>query len=340
MQEINKKSVLSKLLWLFILVLIMVFWNFYLGYEDFKKKPIIENDLMVKIETSDNFLNLGNKIPELNTIFYKIYLRNNTPDFSLNAWMYKLTWGANIAWIFEDLQKPITDEISLTILEGWNIFDIDEYLTWKGLINPSEYIDYVRNSEKISALSEYYAFLSWKEETLEGFLYPDTYKMNVNFKINEFVIKQLDTFEVKVYDKILQKYDVGTINDIINLASIVEKEEKNPQEKPIVAWILKKRLNSGWQIWADVTVCYPHELTSNECKMVISKYISEISEYNTRTMVWLPKTPIWNPSFETINATLNDEKTDYWYYLHNISTGKIYYARTNAEHEANKQYMY
>jgi hypothetical protein len=40
---------------------------------------------MVKIETSDNFLNLGNKIPELNTIFYKIYLRNNTPDFSLNA---------------------------------------------------------------------------------------------------------------------------------------------------------------------------------------------------------------------------------------------------------------
>jgi cell division protein YceG involved in septum cleavage len=59
--------------------------------------------------------------------------------------------------------------------------------------------------------------------------------MNVNFKINEFVIKQLDTFEVKVYDKILQKYDVGTINDIINLASIVEKEEKNPQEKPIVA---------------------------------------------------------------------------------------------------------
>jgi UPF0755 protein len=103
---------------------------------------------------------------------------------------------------------------------------------------------------------------------------------------------------------------------------------------------LKKRLNSGWQIWADVTVCYPHELTSNECKMVISKYISEISEYNTRTMVWLPKTPIWNPSFETINATLNDEKTDYWYYLHNISTGKIYYARTNAEHEANKQYMY
>jgi UPF0755 protein len=119
----------------------------------------------------------------------------------------------------------------------------------------------------------------------------------------------------------------------------VEKEEKNINEKPIVAGILKKRFDNGWQIWADITVCYPHELTSNECKMVISKYITEVSDYNTRTMVWLPKTPIWNPSFETINATLNYKSTDYWYYLHNINTWKIYYAKTNAEHEENKKYM-
>jgi cell division protein YceG involved in septum cleavage len=72
--------------------------------------------------------------------------------------------------------------------------------------------------------------------------------MNVNFKINEFVIKQLDTFEIKVYDKILKNYNIETINDVVNLASIVEKEEKNPKEKPIVAGILKKRLNSSWQI--------------------------------------------------------------------------------------------
>ena len=92
-------------------------------------------------------------------------------------------------------------------------------------------------------------------------------------------------------------------------------------------------------IWADITVCYPHELTANECKLVVSKYINEKSEYNTRTMKWLPKTPIWNPSFETINATLNSKKTNYWFYLHNTSNWKIYYAETNQEHENNKQYM-
>jgi cell division protein YceG involved in septum cleavage len=80
-------------------------------------------------------------------------------------------------------------------------------------------------------------------------LYPDTYKVNINnFKINEFVIKQLETFETKVYNKILKSYDVDTITDVVNLASIVENEEQNPEEKATVAGILKKRLNSSWMI--------------------------------------------------------------------------------------------
>jgi UPF0755 protein len=127
---------------------------------------------------------------------------------------------------------------------------------------------------------------------------------------------------------------------LLNLASIVEKEEKNKEERATVAWILKKRLDNDWNIGADITVCYPHKLTGEECKMVVSKYIREKSEYNTRTMIWLPKTPIWNPSFDSINATLNYNRTDFWFYLHNVSTWKIYYASSNAEHESNKKYMY
>ena len=64
------------------------------------------------------------------------------------------------------------------------------------------------------------------------------------------------------------------------------------------------------------------------------------SEYNTRTKIGLPKTAIWNPSFDTINATLNYNETTYWFYLHNITSGKIYYGTTNQDHERNKQYMY
>ena len=89
-------------------------------------------------------------------------------------------------------------------------------------------------------------------------------------------------------------------------------------------------------LWADITVCYPYELIAEECKMNISKYIYERNDYNTRTMLWLPKTPIWNPSLETIKATLYDEDSLYYYYLHDTKTWQIYYWKTNEDHEQNK----
>jgi cell division protein YceG involved in septum cleavage len=78
-------------------------------------------------------------------------------------------------------------------------------------------------------------------------LYPDTYTIDTTvFKINNFVILQLDTFETKVYNKIFKdtQLSVEQIQDVVNLASIVEKEERNPKEKSTVAGILKKRLNA------------------------------------------------------------------------------------------------
>ncbi|MFK7780129.1 MAG: endolytic transglycosylase MltG [Candidatus Gracilibacteria bacterium] len=226
----------------------------------------------------------------------------------------------------------------IIILEGWNIFDIDNYLYYRNLINKGEYILYVENVEKINSLSKYFPFLD-NQETIEGYLYPDTYEINSsNFHINEFVIKQLEAFENKVYNKLFLDEDKNpiyinrVIESIINLSSIVEKEEKNINEKATVAGILKKRVKEYWNIGADITTCYPYRLTGTECKLVISKYININSEYNTRFIIGLPPTPIGNPSFDTIEATVNHEETNYYYYLHDTVTGKIYYAETNEEH--------
>jgi cell division protein YceG involved in septum cleavage len=87
-------------------------------------------------------------------------------------------------------------------------------------------------------------------------LYPDTYKINpISFKINNFVILQLNNFEEKVYNKIFidevtkkPLYSNSIIESVINLASIVEKEEKNTLQKPVVAGILKKRLKEYRQL--------------------------------------------------------------------------------------------
>lgn len=348
-----------------IILSVFIIWIFsiYLSYNNFKNQILTEKELDIKIENWETIESLFQKEFSINKYFLKIYLRKNTPDwFIVQKWNFKIREKASFKEVFEDLENPIFEEINVTILEWWNIYDIDECLSspeisWclyitggnskekrlikNPLLEKGEYISYVTNKQKIDALSELWFPFIEGSSTLEWFLYPDTYKIfPTNFKINNFVILQLNTFESKVIKEIEKKYSPEKWQEIVNLASIVEKEERKIEEKATVAWILKKRLNEWWMIWADITVCYPHELTSQECKMVVSKYINEKSEYNTRTMTWLPKTPIWNPSFETIFATINSKESPYYYYLHD-KTWEIHYAKTNLEHEENKiKYIY
>ena len=332
----NNINILLKIMLLLFLISILIIWYLIKWYNDFSKNILVTKEKIIEIKAWDNIKDLSNKL-NINKNYLKIYLKKNNPNFKLKKWNFKISDNADIKQILNDLHTPlIENQINITLLEWWNIFDIDNYLSNKKLIKSWEYISYVTNKEKINKLSEFFPFLKWLN-TLEWYLYPDTYKViSDNFKINVLVIKQLENFEKKVYNKLFKNYTNKKIQEIINLASIVEKEERNIQNKATVAWILKKRLDAWWMIWADITVCYPHKLTANQCKMVITKYINEKSEYNTRTKIWLPKTPIWNPSYETINATINSKKTPYWFYLHDTKTWKIYYAETNEWHIINK----
>jgi UPF0755 protein len=323
----------------FCLALILLTWIYvYITYDNFQTKQIILEDNIIEVEKWDNILSISKKL-YINGTYLKYYISQNNEDFKLIAWKYKLKKWDNISNVLDSFKTPIIeDEINITILEWWNIYDIDEYLYNKQLIFSWDYINYVTNNWKIEKLMKFFPFLDINMISLEGFLYPDTYTvLSYDFKINVLVIKQLEWFENKVYNKILDWKKNDEIYRLINLASIVEKEEKNNKEKPIVAWILQKRLDAWWMIWADITVCYPYKLTSNWCKLNLSKYLKEKNKYNTRTMKWLPLTPIWNPSFESINSTLNFKKSFYWFYLHNTESWQIHYATDNKWHELNKK---
>lgn len=332
-----------------LLISIFSFSNTYWDYENLK-------NINISIKGS----NISGKIlfEKLDTWFNKKYLDPVDKMNLSNSIINKLTnvkWKTsdNLELIFQELWNKYSKEVlenkrntQVIILEGWNIFDIDTYLTQRSLIKKGEYISYVENSEKIIALSEFFPFLD-NQKTLEWYLYPDTYKINpIAFQINNFVILQLNTFEEKVYnslfiDEITKEllYSNNIIESVINLASIVEREEKNKSEQKIVAWILKKRLKEYRQLWADITTCYHYRLTSNQCKLVISKYIKIKTDYNTRIILWLPPTPINNPSFSTIDNTLNSLDSQYYYYLHD-KNWQIYYWKDYEEHKVNiKKYL-
>jgi UPF0755 protein len=129
-------------------------------------------------------------------------------------------------------------QISLTTLPGWNIFDIDEYLVQKGLIEKGEFIKEARNIEKYSPE---FPFLQ-NALTLEGFLYPDThFVIKTNFQVSNYMTILLKNFERKISTPLFEEKTPKEIIEIINFASILEREEKNEAEKPTVAGILKKR---------------------------------------------------------------------------------------------------
>lgn len=334
----KKKNPFIRILKLIIFVWFIFILIKYIGYSNFISYPLIKDKQEIIVEKWDNFKIISDKLG-INSDYLKLYLKLNNPEYSLKIGKFEIPENSTLTKVLESLEKPIFNTQNITILEWRNIFDIDEYLSQKSLINKWEYISYTENYEKITALTQFFPFLKWVS-TLEWYLYPDTYTIdNTKFALNKFVIFQLETFEEKVYNKLFQDTNITTINfqSVINLSSIVEKEEKIKENKKTVAGILKKRLKEYWFIGADITVCYPYRLTGDECRLVISKYIRDKNEYNTRTKLGLPKTPIWNPSYETIEATLNHKDTPYYYYLHN-SKGEIFYAITNAEHENNKYY--
>lgn len=283
-----------------------------------------------------------------NQIFWlKFYIKRHPEELpNIQEWTYILSWTyTNAEFLAHIAQWPEKEYIAYTVLEWWSIYDIDSDLTKKWYIQEWEYINYVTNSSKISELSERYEFFDSSITSLEWFLYPDTYYLDNRWNlVNQLVSIQLNIFKSKVreyfwnsaFENIQNSYGLS-IYDIIKLASIVEKEEKNNGNKATVAGIFYNRLKSNMLLWADITLCYWLSKPYSSCTPdVISKKINDSNnKYNTRVNAWLTPTPIWNPWFETMKAVLYPSQTNYYYYLHDNS-GNIHYAETNAEHNQNK----
>jgi len=342
--------------WLIKLIIWIAFISggvFFWQYSSFESTILTDEETTVEISSwgfQNALINAG-----ANPTFTKLYLRENAPDFDLQKWKYIIPENATVKVYLESLQNPLNEgDVKITFLEWWNIYDIDQTLSNGWYIQSWEFSRYVTTCDEFCILKTDYAFIS-DAESLEWFLYPDTYNINPNnFRVETLVRKMLTRFEQKVINSGIIN-DMGSIEilDIINMASIVQKEtafkkyingreinkskEEIFEEASTVAGVLKKRLNEWWQIGADATVCYAFNIGTQQCTpSKVLEYLYEVNQYNTRQMTGLPVWPIANPQDIIIEATINSKSTPYYYYLH-APDGQIYYGRTNAEHERNKQ---
>lgn len=176
----------------------------------------------------------------------------------------------------------------------------------------------------------------------EGYMFPDTYLVSKEASAGAVAEKLRDTFNAKVSKSLLIKglKNNLTQNQVVILASLIEREAKTPEERPIIAGILLNRLKAGIALQVDATVQYAKGYNAANKTwwpgVTTDDYRSVKSPYNTYLNPGLPPGPICNPGLDSISAAAQPADTDYFYYVHD-SKGKIHYAKTGAEHEANIQ---
>lgn len=206
------------------------------------------------------------------------------------------------------------DEVKTSIPEGFTLKQIDKRLAELELIKAGE--------------------LAERKE-LEGYLFPDTYTFKKGTELKEIIAQMMGNFDLRIGDELTAEIQRQgkTLDEIVTMASILEKEVRSYYEKRVAAGIFWKRIKSSYPLQSCATLAY----ILGENKRVYSIEDTKIdSPYNTYQHAGLPPGPICNPGLESIKAAIYPIQTDYNYFLSDAN-GNTIFSRTAEEHQANKE---
>lgn len=210
--------------------------------------------------------------------------------------------------------------VDITFPEGFTMLDVFLRLDENGVASYDDLFEAAANA------NFKYDFLEGTEDygaaRLEGYLFPDTYQFYVGTEASSAINKLLNTFYYKFTpDMITQAGRMGySMQDIITIASYIEKEAALDEDRPYVASVIYNRLSSGMTLGLDTTILYVHQDHEGEPD---AEMLAEDSPYNTHIYPGLTPTPICNPGLASIYAALNPESTNYYYFYADIDTGKL-----------------
>ena len=257
----------------------------------------------------------------------------------LQAGTYKLSTEMSIKDIVLILSqgKLISNERTIKIIEGWTNKQIGEYLEKQEIMTEEDFLAAASVKDSREILPEsYYSFLTDKNKDadLEGYLFPDTYRIFKDSKAPDVVKKMLDNFAKKLTPELQEaiKSRNKTIFEIMIMASILEKEVRKETDRKMAADLFYRRLEIGMPLQSDATVNY---VTGKSALQPTNQDLQTVSPYNTYLNKGLPPGPICNPSLSSIKAAIYPEANEYLYYL-NKKDGTTVWSKTAEEHAANK----
>ena len=354
---------------LIVIGLVTMGWNSV--YEAFLMPVDPENTQTVRftIESGDSISEIGENLEKAQllrnrTVFrYLVQFLGVTDKISYGT--FDLSPSMDVNAIIDELSSGSQNaERTITIIPGWTVEDIADYLYEEGAIQSrEEFLTLCRDAAPFAEMSypiklaQDMGTLSGRKYQLEGYLAPDTYRVFRNASAQQIVstlVEQTNTVIDEVYYADTIQYEVDpetgeyrevvryrnddlTLDEIIILASMIEKEAANTEDYARVSAVFTNRMNAGMRLESDPTATY---LLGVDKLALSDEETSAVNNYNTYVIDGLPVGPICNPSAAAMEAALypDVEYVDegYLYFCAKEPTsGELAFAKTLEEHEAN-----
>lgn len=254
-------------------------------------------------------------------IRFSYLARLNGVATKLRAGEFSLRTGRLPLEVMNDLVKAVPFLHNVTIAEGLKATEIAEIFAKGNWCSTQEFLELIHDSNFISTLG------FEKFESLEGYLYPDTYSLT---RIPEISTKNLIAMMVRRFHQVWTNLegDAEQMHNTVILASIVEKETADPSERPRIASVFHNRLVKGMRLQSDPTVIYG---LKNFNGNLTRQNLRTHTPYNTYVIPSLPFGPICNPGKEALASVLRPIKEQYLYFV-SKNDGSHYFSKSLSEH--------
>lgn len=256
-------------------------------------------------------------------------------EHSIKAGPYQITLPLAPRDLLGKLVRGEVALLTVRIPEGSTIFDIARIFEQAGLKPAEEVLGRATDEEFASSIG-------FEEKTLEGYLFPDTYKFSKSMPVEQMLRHMSERFQAVFARELAAHPNAGKLSprQLLVLASLIEKEAADPSERPVIAGVFYNRLKLGMRLDCDPTTAYAVLLEDPAFKgRLRKKHLQALNDYNTYKIHGLPAGPICNPGLASLRAALNPSPVKYLFFV-SRNDGTHKFSRTLAEHNrAVRQYQ-
>lgn len=328
----NKKLIILAVLMVLVLLIIAPFFMYrsFLNNPVSSKSEVLEFRVVKGANSNIIIENLSKEGFIKNKLFAKIYVKQHKLDTHLRVGVYNFNTTMTPVQIFDKLLKGEIDPdvVSVTIPEGYTVKQIAEKLVKAEIIKDAN--AFIKEAQEGQFDYDFVAAIPKNRPSrLEGYLFPETYEFRKGLKEHDIINKMLAQFD-KVYKEASKNKSIDdsvSVDKIVTMASIVEREARVKEDRPVIAGVFYNRLKIDMKLQSCATVQY----ILGEQKEVLTYDDLEInSPYNTYKYGGLPVGPISSPGKSSLEAALNPDKNEFIYFVAK-GDGSHYFAKTYNE---------